>query len=196
MKTNNLIGLTGGIGSGKSTIARGLSEMGYAVYDCDSMAKRIMEENIVVRSQIEYLFGSEVYQDDHYQPQLVAPQVFANPALLEKLNKVVHPAVCFDVEHWANRQTGWCFVESAILQESHLSEICRKIVCVTAPLETRIARTIARDHSTREKIEARIAAQKSINQMPETADIVVCNDGNTSVKELCEQIVKEIEQTE
>ena len=99
-----LIGLTGGIGSGKSTIAAELQRRGYAVYDSDSEAKRIIIENPAVRSQIEYLFGSTVFDADRYRTDIVSRAVFNNPQLLLRLNHIVHPAVCFDVRHWAKAQ--------------------------------------------------------------------------------------------
>lgn len=189
---SHLIGITGGIGSGKSTIAGGLQELGYDVYNTDREAKRIMQANPAVRSQIEYLFGSEVYQDDVYQPQLVAPQVFADHKLLEKLNQVVHPAVAFDLSHWAKRQDTTCFVESAILFESGLDKLCEKVVCVTAPMEVRIARTVARDHSNPDKVRARILAQMSDEQRLAQSHIIVRNDGHTPISELCQQIIRQI----
>ena len=99
-----LIGLTGGIGSGKSTIAAELRRRGYAVYDSDREAKRIIAENPAVRSQIEYLFGSTVFDGDRYRTDIVSKAVFDDPDLLKRLNHIVHPAVCFDVRHWAKAQ--------------------------------------------------------------------------------------------
>ena len=97
------IGITGGIGSGKSTIAKQLRAMGYAVYDTDSEAKRLIVEDTQVRQQIEQLFGSEVYKDGVYQTALVAQRVFADHSLLAKLNAIVHPAVKADIMCWAQK---------------------------------------------------------------------------------------------
>ena len=96
-----IIGLTGGIGSGKSTIARTLREMGFAVYDTDSEAKRLIVEDVQVHEQIEQLFGKEVYKDGVYQTALVAQRVFADRSLLSQLNTIVHPAVKADITRWA-----------------------------------------------------------------------------------------------
>ncbi len=103
-----IIGLTGGIGSGKSTIAKQLRTMGYAVYDTDSEAKRLIVEDTHVREQMEQLFGKEVYADGVYQTALVAQRVFASPpfrgesegGLLTQLNNIVHPAVRADILRW------------------------------------------------------------------------------------------------
>ena len=98
-----IIGITGGIGSGKSTIAKQLRAMGYAVYDTDSEAKRLIVEDAHVRQQIEQLFGSEVYKDGVYQTALVAQRVFADHSLLAQLNAIVHPAVRADIMRWAQK---------------------------------------------------------------------------------------------
>ncbi len=192
-----LIGLTGGIGSGKSTIAAELRRRGYAVYDSDIEAKRIITYNPAVRSQIEYLFGSDVFSaDNHYRTDVVSQAVFQQPALLQRLNHIVHPAVCFDVRHWAktfeqdaqtqtdNDMRGICFVESAILFESGLAEECRLTVEITAPQETRIQRTMQRDNATREQVIKRIHAQMTEQERTGKADIIVNNDGLTPIPKL------------
>ena len=92
-----IIGITGGIGSGKSVIARQLRQMGYEVYDTDSQAKRLIVEDSKIRKQITALFGSQAYKDGVYQTAFVAQQVFADPTLLARLNAIVHPAVRQDI---------------------------------------------------------------------------------------------------
>ena len=192
-----LIGITGGIGSGKSTIARALQTLGYAVYDTDREAKRIIVENTVVRSQIEYLFGSEVYDGDRYRTDVVAQQVFADKSLLLKLNKVVHPAVGYDLKHWVKQQKEEqksdllpvCFVESAILWESGIGEHCDLVVEVTAPRELRIQRTIQRDHTNREAVEQRIDAQQTETNVAR-ANIIICNDGQQSPDQLAIELLE------
>ena len=180
-----LIGLTGGIGSGKSTIAREIISRGYPVYNTDREAKRIIVHNPAVRSQVETLFGSDVFDGDTYLTARVAAQVFADNTLLAKLDAVVHPAVAFDLRHWANEQTGICFVESAILFSSGLNKICNKTVWIDAPEELRIARTIARDHSDIDKVRARVRAQKDDSAL---ADIILINDGTKKVAQLVDDL--------
>ena len=99
-----IIGLTGGIDSSKSTIAKQLRAMGYAVYDTDSEAKRLIVEDAHVREQMEQLFGKEVYADGVYQTALVAQRVFTDKSLLAQLNAIVHPAVKADILRWATMQ--------------------------------------------------------------------------------------------
>ncbi len=185
-----IVGLTGGIGSGKSYIANGLRAQGYAVYDCDKEAKRIIESNLAVRSQIESLFGTEVYTDEgHYDSKAVAAQVFEQPELLQQLNAVVHPAVRFDVVHWAKKQESQVvFIESAILFESGFDTLCRATICVTASEETRIQRAMQRDGATREQIERRIQNQMSDTERNARASLVVLNDQSVELQMLLEQI--------
>ena len=187
-----LIGITGGIGSGKSTVAAELKHRGYPVYDTDAMAKHIIVHNPAVRSQIELLFGSDVFDGDTYLTQRVAKQVFAQPELLARLNSIVHPAVLFDLKQWYKRQDAkYCFVESAILFESGLATICDKTVRIDAPEEVRIARTVARDHSDIDKVRARIMAQK--NDAGHLTDIVIINDCSQSIELLADQLLNSLE---
>lgn len=194
-----IIGITGGIGSGKSTIAKQLREMGYMVYDTDSEAKRLIVEDTHIRQQIEQLFGSEVYKDGVYQTALVAQRVFADHSLLAKLNAIVHPAVKADIMNRVSRlasqesQIGnhknLFFIECAILYQAGFDTLCDKVVAVTAPEEIRLARAVARDHSTIEKVRARIHAQEAEKDV-KRADIVINNDGQTPILTLCEEILR------
>ena len=193
-----IIGLTGGIGSGKSTIAQGLRQMGYAVYDTDSEAKRLIVEDENVRTQMVQLFGNEVYANGVYQTALVAQRVFTDRSLLAQLNAIVHPAVRADILRWATMQdspsfrkglgVGICFVECAILYQAGFDTLCDKVVAVTAPEEVRLARVLARDHSTIDKVRARMRAQEAERDI-ERADIVINNDGKASIPTLCEEII-------
>ena len=194
-----IIGLTGGIGSGKSTIAQGLRQMGYAVYDTDSEAKRLIVEDENVRTQMVQLFGNEVYANGVYQTALVAQRVFTDRSLLAQLNAIVHPAVRADILRWATMQDSpsfrkglgvdLFFVECAILYQAGFDELCDKVIVVTAPEEIRLARAVARDHSTIEKVRARMRAQQT-DQDLQRADLVVNNDGQTPIPTLCEDIIR------
>ena len=197
-----IIGITGGIGSGKSTIAKQLRNMGYRVYDTDSEAKRLIVEDTRVRQQIEQLFGSEVYKDGVYQTALVAQRVFADHSLLAKLNAIVHPAVKADimnrVSRLASRESqvenhkNLFFIECAILYQAGFDTLCDKVVAVTAPEEIRLARAVARDHSTIEKVRARIHAQEAEKDV-KRADIIINNNGQTPILTLCEEILQFIQ---
>lgn len=196
-----IIGITGGIGSGKSTIARALAARGYAVYDCDREAKRIIAENKDVQQQIIALLGPEAFVNGFYNTSYVAQRVFAEPELLERLNQIVHPAVKEDI---LEKQPD--FVESAILYEAGLDAICDKIFVVDAPEDIRIARTIARDYhgdaspENIDKVRARIRAQQSSSRIRAQQSssplhggtergFILINDGRKSIEELAEEII-------
>ena len=193
-----IIGITGGIGSGKSVIAKQLREMGYAVYDTDSEAKRLIVEDAHVREQMEQLFGEEVYRDGVYQTAVVAQRVFADKSLLARLNTIVHPAVRADIKDWilenGGRDSEVNFIECAILYQAGFDSLCDKVVAVTAPEDIRMERVIARDHSTIDKVRARMRAQNAEQDMLR-ADIVVNNDGEIPISTLCRQILHEAKET-
>lgn len=184
------IGVTGGIGSGKSTICRALAERGYAIYDCDSRAKQLIVSDPAIRREIIALLGSECYEGDTYRSDIVASKVFADASLLAALNAIVHPAVHRDIVRWceetmAAQPDTLCFVESAILYESGIDALCRAVVYVDAPVQVRIARTLAREQAlgrptTEEAIRARIAAQKTSDARL-ASDITLLNDGLTPI---------------
>ena len=198
-----IVGITGGIGSGKSTIARALAERGYAVYDCDQEAKRIIAENPDVRQEIIDLLGEEsfihssIHPFTHYNTAYVAQRVFADAHLLEALNAIIHPAVGLDI---MKRKPD--FVESAILYESGLDILCDRVIVIDAPEDIRIARTIARDYqgdaspANIEKVRARIRAQSSMHstikrpcRVTFNQSIILINDGRKSIDELAEEII-------
>ena len=196
-----IIGITGGIGSGKSVIARQLRKMGYSVYDTDSEAKRIIVEDATVREQMTALFGEEVYQDGVYQTSFVAQQVFADKNLLAKLNAIVHPAVKADIiskfrslgvlSEPLKRNSGFFFIECAILFQAGFDVLCDKVVAVTAPEDIRLERVIARDHSDMNKVRARMRAQEADKDL-QRADIIINNDGTTPIPSLCEKIILQL----
>ena len=187
-----IVGITGGIGSGKSYLAQALAQRGFAVYDCDREAKRIVAENQDVQAAIIDLLGEETFVEGKYNTAYVAKRVFADPELLKKLNAIIHPEVAKDI--LAKKPD---FVESAILFESGLDRLCDKIVIVTAPEETRIARTIARDYqeaATPEninKVRARIRAQKEIpasTAVPQGSILTVINDDASVLSRIIDRI--------
>ena len=201
-----IIGITGGIGSGKSTIARALAARGYAVYDCDREAKRIIAENKDVQQQIIALLGPEAFVNGVYSTSYVAQRVFAEPELLERLNQIVHPAVKADIIRHSPLSGSaasplinppFLFLESAILFEAGLDELCDKIFVVDAPEEIRIARTIARDYhgdaspENIDKVRARIRAQQSSSPLHGGTErgFILINDGRKSIDELSEEII-------
>ncbi len=179
-----IVGITGGIGSGKSTVAAELAKQGFAVYDCDREAKRIIAEDANVRKAIISLIGDEAFVDGQYNTPYVAKRVFAEPALLQGLNAIVHPAVAKDISGRSAQHL--LFVESAILYESGFDRLCDKIFYIDAPEELRIARTITRDGSDAEQVRARIHAQAAT---PHKEAIVLLNDGSCSIASIAKAII-------
>ena len=189
-----IVGITGGIGSGKSTIARALAARGFTVYDCDKEAKRIIAENPDVQKEIIDLLGKEafIYHPSSiiYNTTYVAKRVFADPHLLKELNRIVHPAVKADILSSFTSHLSPLFLESAILFESGLNLLCHRIIVIDAPEDIRIARTIARDYqgdaspANINKVRARIHAQ----HIPQ-GDLTLLNDGHTPIPELVDEIL-------
>ena len=174
-----IIGITGGIGSGKSMISRILQNHGYKVYDSDSEAKRIMQKNESVIRQIKDTFGEETYNPDgSLDNQRIAKLVFDNPAELTKLNNIVHPAVIEDAVSWAAGQSDtYVFLESAILFESGLNKICDKTISITAPIDIRIRRAMyRRTPHTLADIQNRIKNQLTDEERTRLSDFTIVND--------------------
>lgn len=200
-----VIGVTGGIGSGKSTVLRAVAQRGYCIYDCDAEAKRIIMEDADVRRQMIALFGRQVYKDGVYQTQYVAAQVFADKSKLARLNAIVHPAVIEDIKRKQSaicgRQSDVLFVESAILISSGIDKLCDAVVLITAPEQERIERVLLRaakrgQHIDMEHVLARIHAQtieeESLQHRP--YDLKLVNDDATPTSDLVEQLIRFVEQ--
>ena len=200
-----IIGITGGIGSGKSTIARELSQRGFAVYDCDREAKRIIAENKDVQAAIIQLLGPEAFREVpsdqvpstmEYNTAYVAQRVFAEPALLQALNAIIHPAVKEDILSLPSTGrlggTSVLFIESAILFEAGIDSLCDMIVLVNAPEDIRLERTLLRDYhgvaseENINKVRARIRAQRNLlaDSCTQKKVLTVNNDGRTSIPHL------------
>ena len=188
-----IVGVTGGIGSGKSTVLRAVARLGYPIYDCDAEAKRIIVSDPVVRRQMIDLFGDDVYRDGVYQTRLVSQQVFADHDKLARLNAIVHPAVRRDIELWATDKP-IAFIETAILFQAGMADMCDGVAVVTVPLEERIARAMHRDrHASREDIVRRIRAQRPPEDYLSTypkPSIILVNDDETPHRYLAEQLIQ------
>lgn len=187
-----IIGLTGGIGSGKTTVANYLLQQGYPVYISDLEAKKVMETPQIV-AQIATLFGANLLQDNKtLNREKLASIVFNNPEKLKQLNGIVHPAVKIHFSNWIKRHQHFplIFKEAAILFESGSYKDCNAIITVTAPLETRINRVIARDKTTREKVLQRIKNQLSDEERIAKSDFVITNEDWQNAKNQIDKIIK------
>lgn len=170
------VGITGGIGSGKSTVCRLFAQRGVAVYDSDAEAKRLMAESPELRAAVSARFGAEAYAGGALNRPYLAGKVFSDPAALADLNALVHPAVLADFAAWAERQEGsYVILESAILFDAGLEDSVDRTVAVLAPLELRLERTCRRDKCDPEAVRHRIAAQSDDDVLSEKADYTLVN---------------------
>jgi len=171
-----VVGLTGGIGSGKSTIAKEFATLGIAVFNSDEQAKALIANNAQVKERIITAFGEEAYQNGEYNRAYIAQIVFNNPEKLAILNGIVHPALAKYFKQWTKKQTSpYVLKEAAILFESGSYKDCNYIITVTAPEQLRIARVMARDHCTEAQVRARIAQQWSDAQRIALSNAVIEN---------------------
>ncbi|MDI6033632.1 dephospho-CoA kinase [Flavobacterium sp. LB2P84] len=183
-----IIGLTGGIGSGKTTIVNYFKSFGIPVYIADDEARKIMQSSEITDA-IKNVFGDTVFENEKLNREKLAKIVFNNPEKLEKLNKIVHPAVKKHFEQWLLQHTAAPYViyEAAILFESGSYKNCDLIITVTAPVESRIQRVIERDKTTRELVLKRINAQWTDEQRISKSDFII---ENTSIETTKLEVVK------
>jgi dephospho-CoA kinase len=172
------IGVTGGIGSGKSLVCVLFAELGAPVYYSDSRAKELMNGSGVLRAKIVELLGPEAYSDSGLNRLFVADKVFRDKSLLTLLNAIVHPTVAEDFEVWAMSKTAnpYVLLESAILFESGFDKLVNEVITVSAPVEMRIERAVSRDAISRESVAERIANQMTDREREARADYVIYND--------------------
>lgn len=188
------IGLTGGIGSGKSTVARILKLMGFSVYIADNEASQLMHTHPEIRKEIIAHFGEAVYDSQgNVNKPFLAKLVFNHPDHLATINHIVHPRVMEDFRQWSNRQSNdLVFFESAILFEAGLNTEFQTIICVTAPEAERLARVINRDRTTPAQVKARIQNQLDDSAKCQQSDFIICNDEQHMVIEQILEIIDTI----
>lgn len=186
-----IIGLTGGIGSGKTTIANHFRSLGIPVYIADDEAKKIMQSDEVI-SSIKETFGGTIFEGDILNRARLAEIVFGDPDKLKLLNAIVHPAVKKHFKQWLLEHKKFPLVvyEAAILFESGNYKDFDWIITVSAPLESRIQRVIERDGVTREQVLERINAQWTDEQRVSKSDFVIENIDSEIAKRKTEEILK------
>ncbi len=173
-----VVGLTGGIGSGKTTVAKMFQDLGVPVYNSDDRAKNLMQKSPELILEIKELLGEDAYKNSRLDRGYVSKQVFNNKELLGRLNAIVHPAVRKDFLVWSKEQSAdYVIQEAAIIFEIGSQDFYDCIILVTAPKETRIDRVMKRDtSSTFESIEARMKNQLSDDKKIEASDYVIQNE--------------------
>lgn len=188
-----IIGITGGIGSGKSLVASILRVYGFPVYDSDTRAKSLYDEDAALRADMVRLFGDQIYVDGRLDRKRLAATVFADAGKLAQLDALVHPAVFRDFARWcAAHSERVLFVESAILLQTDFRTLVARVVVVDAPADVRVARAMQRDGTTESAIERRMSAQLSSDEMRAQADFVIENDGQQSLLAQVDALVRTI----
>ena len=174
------VGITGGIGSGKSTVCKVFRTLGIPVFEADNVARQLMNSNAEIRTQLIKLFGAAVYLPDQtVDRKLLASIVFSDPSLLTQLNEIVHPFVKNAFEEWCDKQESpYILHEAAILFESGFYKIMDKTITVVTSEEERIHRVMKRDGTTSELVKQRIQNQWTDEQRINLADLVINNNEN------------------
>lgn len=172
-----LVGLTGGIGSGKTTVGKMFSELGVPVYNSDDQAKQLMETSYEVKKALKTILGEEAYKDEKLNKTFISEQVFNDKPLLKKLNSIVHPAVRTHFSAWAERQnTAYVIQEAAIIFEIGSQDFYDKIILVTAPENLRIDRIMDRNpQNSPTTIKARMQNQWEDSRKIDASDYVIEN---------------------
>lgn len=192
------IGITGGIGSGKSIVSHLLEVMGVPVYISDVESKRLTVEDAFIRRQLISLLGEKIYAGGELNKPMLASYIFGNPANLRTVNSIIHPQVRNDFHQWVKHRLAYPIVgmESAILIEAGFAGEVDSVVMVYAPEEIRISRAMQRDSAPRESVERRVRSQMSDEEKRAQADYVIVNDGETplipQVLELISSLSKNI----
>ena len=190
-----IIGITGGIGSGKSTVAEIIEEFGYPVYYSDDLAKEIVNNYAELQLKIRALLGDEAYDaSGRYDRAFVAQKVFDNVNQLNQLNSLIHPAVKKDFERWVEDQDEtFLFKETALLFELKLHEACDRSILVTADDEIRIRRVMERDNKTTGQVQAIINRQMPENEKAAMADFVIFNnEGFAELRNATNLVLKQL----
>ena len=188
-----IIGLTGGIGSGKTMIAKYMKSLGIPVYIADDEAKKIMKSNEVL-NEIRKVFGNTIFDEEKLNNVKLAQFVFNNSAKLEKLNTIVHPLVKKHFDKWLlkHKNSPLIVKEAAILFESGSYKYCDFIITVTAPIETRIQRVLERDKTDRESILKRIQNQWTDEERVLKSDFVIQNSTIKNTENQVDEILKKL----
>lgn len=171
------IGITGGIGSGKSTVAGIFSVLGAPVYNADDASKRLMEEDEELKKNIIASFGKSAYVNGTLNRKYLASQVFADRQKIELLNSLVHPATLSDAEKWMKKQQSvYAIKEAALIFESGADQFLDYVIGVQSPAALRISRAMQRDHVSREEVEDRMKLQMDEDEKMKRCDFIIVND--------------------
>ncbi|GBF21503.1 MULTISPECIES: dephospho-CoA kinase [Arenibacter] len=173
-----IVGLTGGIGSGKSTVGSMFQKLGVPIYNSDAEAKNLMASSKKIKNEIEALLGKESYLEGKPNKEYIAKIVFKDKKLLQGLNNIVHPAVRRHFKSWCKRQNApYVIQEAAIIFENGADKFYDKIILVTSPKDIRIQRVVDRDGATAEAVMSRIDNQLPDSEKEKLSDFIIENIG-------------------
>ena len=171
------IGLTGGIGSGKTTVAKIFEVLGVPVYYADDAAKKLMNEDEVIRGKIIHHFGHESYTADKLNRSFLARQVFSDPEKTKIINSIIHPATVSDAAKWMDAQSApYAIKEAALIFEAHAEKTLDLVIGVSAPLPMRMKRVMQRDNISEPDFFARMEKQMNEEEKMRRCDIIINND--------------------
>lgn len=188
-----LVGLTGGIGSGKTTIAECFKALGIPVYVADDEAKALMNRSKVIKRELTQLFGESAYKDGELNRPFLASKIFTDKNLLSKMNAIVHPKVALNFEKWLSKQEApYVIKEAAVIFENKLENQYDFIITVVADEALRIQRVIKRDNTNKDKIKAIIKNQLPDSVKIDKSDFVITNNDLQAAKKQAIDIHKEI----
>ena len=187
------VGITGGIGSGKSIVSKILTSLNYPVFNSDLEAKQIIETNSEVRSKIISYFGESSYSNGHLNREFIASRIFVDDKAMLRINEIVHPAVRIAFKEFSNQQSNSIiFNEAAILFETGAYSIFDKTILVTAPEKTRIDRVVSRDEISKSDVITRMKKQWTDEKKMPLADFVIVNDESIPLIAQVEEIIEEL----
>lgn len=192
-----IIGITGGIGSGKTTVANFISVLGFPVYNSDYWAKELVNIDPNLKTKIISLLGNEAYDfQDQYNRKWVSEKVFNHAELLQQLNHIIHPAVALHFTQWVEQQnSNMVFKETALLFELKLHLQCFKTILVTAEDNIRIKRVMDRDNKTYREVEAILQKQMPEKEKIKKADFIIENNSNlTNLEKSTHKVMEELKQ--
>ena len=188
------VGITGGIGSGKTYICKLLERMNFSVFYSDTEAKKIQNTNEYVRIKFTELFGEEAYTEEGLNRKYIAEIIFGNPDAKKQLEEIIHPKVAEAFATWCEEKSSTdekiVFIESAILYESGFDKMVDKVIMVYADDDVRIERSMRRDKADRKAIEDRIKNQGSDKEKCKKADFVIYNNPNDLINKQIFEIIK------
>lgn len=177
------VGITGGIGSGKSIVCEIFSRLGIPVYNADMRAKYLMQNSSRIRQQLTEKFGPDVFKNNLLNRKFLAEIIFNDQEALTFVNSIVHPEVAFDFEHWSRNYTklSYTIEEAALLFESGAFQKMDKIITVYAPISIRLKRVMDRDKVTREQVISRMENQMTEEEKINRSHYIIYNDEKNSV---------------